>query len=436
MKQYLITRMQGGVFSFLLHGQKTVEIHCDPDATAGLLGNIYIGRIKNIAKNIGAVFIEIAPGQVCHLALKDMQSPIYTKKGASRLPQAGDELLVQVSREGIKTKYPSVSTNLTFHGKYVLLTTGNTAISVSAKLPGERREQLRNFVEYWENNKTVLHLQGAGYDDGSPYSELEHSGTSQHSELENSEHQRRPFGWLFRTNAGSASVREFVAELTALRERYETLLSQAKFRTCFSCLSSTPPSYLSRLADLYDSDAEQILTDNEKLYSEISEYLTHHQPGDLGRLVRSEDRMLPMQKLYSLEHRLEQALREKVWLDSGGYLVIQPTEALTVIDVNTGKFEGGKKTEDAFLKINLQAAIEIARQLRLRNISGIIIIDFINMKEETSKKTLLSLLENELRKDPIPTCLVDMTKLSLVEITRKKKEKSLAQCCRECAVPK
>ncbi len=407
MKQYLITRMQGRIFSFLLHDQKAVEIHCDPNETAGLLGNIYIGRIKNIAKNIGAAFVEIAPGRVCHLALKDMKYPVYTKKGASRLPQAGDELLVQISQEGIKTKYPSVSTNLTFHGKYVLLTTGNTAISVSAKLPKERREQLRDFVEQWESGKAVLEPQ-----------------------------ETREFGWLIRTNAGQASDQEITAELMQLQERYQTLLSQANFRTCFSCLFSTPPSYLSRLADLYDTDAQKIMTDDEKLYSEISEYLTQHQPGDLHKLSRYEDRMIPMQKLYSLEHRLEQALREKVWLDSGGYLVIQPTEALTVIDVNTGKFEGGKKTENAFLKINLQAAREIARQIRLRNISGIVIVDFINMKEEASKKMLLSLLDDELRKDPIPTCLIDMTKLSLVEITRKKKEKPLAQCCHECVASK
>jgi ribonuclease G len=138
-----------------------------------------------------------------------------------------------------------------------------------------------------------------------------------------------------------------------------------------------------------------------------------------------------MAKCYSLERQLEQALQERVWLNSGGYLIIQPTEALTVIDVNSGKFEGGKNREAAFLKLNREAAREIARQLRLRNISGIIIVDFINMEEKASEQELLNLLTHELRKDPIPTTLVDMTKLSLVEITRKKKEKSLAQSWQE-----
>ena len=135
-----------------------------------------------------------------------------------------------------------------------------------------------------------------------------------------------------------------------------------------------------------------------------------------------------MKKLYSLETQLSQALGERVWLKSGGYLVIQPTEALTVIDVNTGKFEGGKKREAAFLKINREAAAEIARQLRLRNLSGIIIVDFINMEEEESKEILLSELDGRLRRDPVRTTLVDMTKLSLVEITRQKRERPLAEC--------
>ena len=137
-----------------------------------------------------------------------------------------------------------------------------------------------------------------------------------------------------------------------------------------------------------------------------------------------------MKKLYSLEHQMELALAERVWLNSGGYLVIQPTEALTVIDVNTGKFEGGKKKEAAFLKISLEAAKEIARQIRLRNLSGIIIVDFINMESAESRKQLMDRLDQLLRQDPIKTVLVDMTKLSLVEITRMKREKPLAEAVR------
>jgi ribonuclease G len=172
------------------------------------------------------------------------------------------------------------------------------------------------------------------------------------------------------------------------------------------------------------------MTDDRELYEEITAYLISCQREDLGKLRFYENDLLTMVKMYSLEHQLEQALSERIWLNSGGYLVIQPTEALTVIDVNTGKYEGGKKKEAAFLKINLEAALEAARQIRLRNLSGIIIIDFINMESEESVDLLLSRLREALRTDPIQTTLVDMTRLSLVEITRKKVSKTLAESCR------
>ncbi len=389
-RKYLITRMDGRICSFLMDGHKTVEIHCDPAETADYaLESIYIGKIKNIAKNIGAAFVEIAPGVVCHLALDDMKQPVYTKKGSSKLPQAGDELLVQISREGMKAKYPSVTTRLTFHGKYVLLTTGKGKNSVSSKLPKAEKERLLSVVA--DRRKAAA------------------------------------YSWLFRTNAGGAPEELLVRDMERLSARYEAMMAHAQYRGCFSCIQKAPAAYLRRLSNLYDSEAEQILTDNRDLYRELEVYLGEYQPEDLGKLSFYQDELLSMEKLYSLETQLSEALRERVWLKSGGYLVIQPTEALTVIDVNTGKFEGGKKREEAFLKINREAAAEIARQLRIRNLSGIIIVDFINLEEDASRKLLLDEFESELRKDPVRTTLVDMTKLSLVELTRQKRERPLSE---------
>ena len=137
--------------------------------------------------------------------------------------------------------------------------------------------------------------------------------------------------------------------------------------------------------------------------------------------------MLSLNKLYSLDVRLEEALRERVWLKSGGYLIIQPTEALTVIDVNSGKSIARKKAQEHYLKINLEAAKEIARQLRLRNLSGIIVADFIDMKSDADNQTLLQTLRESVRTDRVMVQIVDMTKLHLVEITRKKIKKPLAE---------
>lgn len=398
---YIITKMGDKIFSFLQNDRHAVEIHCDQGESDTLLGNIYIGRIKNIAKNLSAAFVEIAPGQNCYLPLEDIKNPIYTKKGTSRLPQQGDELLVQISREGIKTKLPSVTTNLTLHGKYALLTTGNTQISVSSKLTKEVREKLSHFAQEQENLILSVPEQSSDFN------------------------EKRRFGWLLRTNAGTAKEALLAKDMRRLYDQYQTMIQQSGFRTCFSCIQRTPAAYLSRLSDLYDSSVEHIVTDEESLYKEIKEYLNIFQPEDTEKLSFYHDDLLPLKKLYSLEHQLSEALSERVWLKSGGYLIIQPTEALTVVDVNSGKSEGGKKKEAALLKVNKEAAAEIARQLRLRNISGIVIVDFINMEQQESKNILLALLDGELKKDPIRTVLVDMTKLSLVEITRMKKEKPL-----------
>lgn len=402
---YVVSRRGSQIFSFLLNGSKAVEIHCDACREDSILDEIYIGKVQNIVKNISAAFVEIAPGTVCYLPLEDLKHPVYTKKGTSHNIQQGDELLVQVKREGIKTKAPAVTTNLTLHGKYALLTTGNTQISVSSKLPKEEKERLLRVVK---DNSSA--------DNGS---------------LEGMSAGERAYGWLLRTNAGGASPEVIKKDLLRLQAKYEELIKTAQYRTCFSCLLARPSAYLKRLSDLYTKEVDEILTDDRELFEQMTEYFQENQPEDTVKLRFYEDRLLPMEKLYSLDRHLKEALGERVWLKSGGYLVIQPTEALTVIDVNTGKFTAGKKKEAAFLKLNQEAALEAARQIRLRNLSGIVIIDFINMEETESETQLLRTLDGALRLDPIRTTLVDMTKLSLVEITRMKKERPLHESVRE-----
>ncbi|MCD7743875.1 MAG: ribonuclease E/G [Lachnospiraceae bacterium] len=397
MNQYIICKMRGAIYSVLLEDGRAVEIHCDSEESKSALGNIYVGRIRDIAKNIGAAFVEIASGTVCYLPLEDIRNPVYVKKGSSAKPQQGDELLVQVSREAMKTKYPSVTTNLTLHGKYLLLTTGNTQINASAKLAKAEKQRLISLVKELE-----------------PEPAPEPAGA-------------RRYGWLIRTNAMGADRAILQKDMVRLLTSYESLIRGGTHRTSGSCVLSGPQRWLSRLSDLYESAAEQLVTDDEEIYHDIKNYLSVYQPEDLPKLILSTDAMQPLYKRYSLERQLEEALSERVWLKSGGYLVIQPTEALTVIDVNTGKYEGSQKNrQKAFFKINCEAAHEAARQIRLRNLSGIILIDFINMDAPEDNKELLEELDHLLRQDPVRSTLVDMTKLSLVEITRMKKEKPLA----------
>jgi ribonuclease G len=182
---------------------------------------------------------------------------------------------------------------------------------------------------------------------------------------------------------------------------------------------------LTELRNIYQEGLTDIVIEDKVIYQEVKEFLAKEQPEDLDKLRLYEDKLLPLYKLYSVESLLANALKEYVWLKSGAYLVIQPTEALTVIDVNTGKCISKKKDDEAYLKINIEAAKEAARQIRLRNLSGIILVDFINMDTKESMDVLLELFEKELKKDPIATTLVDVTKLQLVEVTRKKVRRPL-----------
>ena len=383
----IVVRKDSRILAAQMENGRACALSCYDQEEASLLGNIYVGRVQKVVKNIGAAFIEIEKGFPCYYPLDDCENPIYTKKINSPAMVAGDEVLVQVKREALKTKPPALTTNLNFTGKYLVLTTGERRIGVSAKLDRETKDRLKSLI--------------ASVSDGN-------------------------YGFIVRTNAAFAGEDEILKEAKELTILCETLIERAKYRRCYTRMYQLPAPWISLLRDTYGRSLS-IVTDDVMLYEQMKDYLTSRQPEDLPRLSLYEDQLLPLYKLCRLEREFKEALSERVWLKSGAYLVIQPTEALTVIDVNTGKYESKKKKQETFLKINLEAAQEIARQLRLRNLSGIIIADFINMEAEEDRKTLMQALEDALHRDPVKTVLVDMTALNLVEITRKKVRKPLAE---------
>ena len=364
------------------------ELSCLPAGGESILGNIYVGKVKNIAANISAAFIEIANGQLCYYALNDNDAPIFTTPKKMNTLVAGDELLVQVSREAVKTKAPTVTANLNFAGKYLVLTSGKHHLGLSSKLSPEDKQRLRTIAEPFLG---------------------------------------KDFGIIVRTNAAEASEDELRAELGELTEAYRHTVETGRNRACFSLVYKEPSAYVARLRGLRADSFNKIVTDRADIYRELKAYLTDRHPADLPKLYFYEETAPSLDSVYGLSKAFEEAGKERVWLKSGGYLVIQPTEALTVVDINTGKYTGKKKKDDTFLKINLEAARELARQLRLRNLSGIIVADFIDMEREEDKQTLMAVLASELKKDPVRTSLVDMTPLGLVEITRKKVQKTLAE---------
>lgn len=385
----VILKWKNKILSLLFKENRLLRVQAEEE-TESLLGNIYIGKVKNTVKNMEAAFVEISPEITCFLSLRDAKKPLLLNRKYDGRILVGDELPVQVDREALKTKPPGVTTALSLSGKYSVVSLGRPGIAYSAKLSQKVRERMMK--EYKEIYEAVP----------------------------------PEFGVVIRTNAKDITDSAlFEKELKGLAQALQELVENAPHRTCFSVLYRKEPAYLTGLRDIYTGDCDEIVTDREDIYEEISRYEASH-PGYLpGTLRLYEDDMLPLHKLYNVEKKVKEALGKKVWLKSGGYLIIEPTEALTVIDVNTGKSSGKKRQEEAFLKINREAAAEIAMQLMLRNISGVILVDFINMEQEESQHELMAYFGDLLKKDPVKTTLVDITVLGLVEITRRKINKPL-----------
>ena len=378
----------------IFEDHRMLEVQCIPeDAPPQILNNIYVGRVSQVVKNIGAAFVEIEKGRKCFLPLSDLKEPVYVKRMSEKQPLSqGDELLVQIVREAVKTKDPQVSTNLSLAGIYSVVTSGTHQLGVSAKLDPVRREALRKLAE-------------------SVYDER--------------------FGVIVRTNAADlegddADILTF--EIQSLQEQMQTIVSRAPFRTIYSVLYEAPPEYIRILQNQPLEPLAEVVTDDADIYKELTAFSDTHPSMKLSEKLRFyKDKQLDLHKLYAIEVQLERALRKKIWLKSGANLLIEPTEAMTVIDVNSSKNIKKKLPEEQHLQVNLEAAAEIAAQLRLRNLSGIIIIDFIDMASAEHKECLLSAMQSFVKTDPVKTEVVDLTRLGLMELTRKKTRRPLRE---------
>ena len=384
-RKVVICHYNSRIVAAILENGKIVELHFDRKKESVRLGDIYIAKVKQILPNIHGAFVEIANQQECYYATDEKYQPIFTSKIGKKPLCIGDELLVQIQKEAAGNKKPVVTGNLNFTGKYVVLTSGNQMIGASGKLSKVKKQELISFAKSYE---------GRGY------------------------------GLVLRTNAGQVDMQEIEQEIQKLEQSLLQIKGYAPTRTCFSRLWSAPSSYLALLRDISQLGLEEIVVEEGELHEEIREFLTEEQPEDLSHLRCYKDTSYPMASCYSIEHTLEHALSEKVRLNSGAYLVIQQTEAMHVIDVNSGK---SQKKKENFLAINKEAARAVAKQIRLRNLSGIIMVDFINLDTEEAQKELLSYLQNELNADSNPGNVIDMTKLQLTEITRKKTRKTLRE---------
>lgn len=385
-RKIIIVKLNHRVITVTEENGAITELHCaDGQAVneAGI-GAVYVGKVKNIVPSIGAAFIEIAPGVECYYDLRKNKMPVFTAKIGKKPLCIGDELLVQVEKEAVKTKVMTVTGNFNLTGKYAVLVHGEPGIGVSSKISKRKREAIKERLECFKTE---------GY------------------------------GFIIRTNAQEADAVLLDEEMKRLTNEYQSLLDVADKRTVFSCLKSAKKPYMEQLRNIRQEGLLSIMIEDDEIYNEVKAFLRTEQPEDIQKLTHYTDKLLPLHKLYGIESLVESILKERVWLKSGAYLVIQYTEAMTVIDVNTGKAVKKKKSDGFFMKINKEAAREAARQMRLRNLSGIIMIDFINLEDTKDSEELMDFIREELKKDTVPATLVDMTGLHLIEITRKKVRK-------------
>lgn len=385
IRKLLITEYQGRPLT-AVEEDGTIVAFSVSEEEESILGNIYIARVQNIVKNIQAAFLTFADGKTGYYSIEDNKNPLFTNPKQTAKICVGDSMIVQVKRENAKTKPPTMTSHINLTGKYAVLTVGNTRFSISSKISDT--DWKNRCMEYF------------------------------------SRYCSQTYGFILRTNAYGVNFDIIEKEIQILVASYQKICDDGIHRTCYSCLYKNPPDFINQVKNIWQEGLEAIITDKKDYYNELREYLITEQPEDIGKLRFYQDSW-PLSKCYNIEKQLERTLSERVWLKSGAYLVIQPTEALTVIDVNTGKYIGNKNHSDTSLKINLEAARELAVQLRLRNLSGMILVDFINMEKEEDNRTLLAELEKLVRKDAVKTVLHGMTALGLVEITRKKIRKPL-----------
>ena len=347
--------------------QKVIELRLEPSGKKNILNNIYVGQVEKIATNIQAAFVRLNDSVNGYLPLNQCEHAIFADGHREGQPlRPGDQILVQINRDAMKGKLPALTANLNFSGKFLVLTTGNRKIGISNKLSKEESSKLSKWLDDERN------IPDRGY------------------------------GLIARTNAADASKEEFFHELDMLKKQYEKVAVYGRNRTCFSLLYESEPFYLSAVRDIYGRDLDEIVTDISEMHTKISDYLNEFQPEKLAILNLYQDKLLPLYKLHSLESAIDEICHEKIWLKSGGFLVIQQAQKhLYPLMSTVANTPVRKKQKRPTAKSTSRQPAKIARQLRLRNLSGIILIDFIDMQNTDHQDELFHVLQKHLRKDPV-----------------------------------
>ena len=383
------------------------EVFLERASRRGLISNIYKGRVSRVLPGMQAAFIEIGMERTAFLHASDIFDPRHAGTGIEpprtenirALVSEGNEILVQVVKDPLGTKGARLTTYITLPSRYLVYMPQSRGVGVSARIEDEtERERLRAAVQ-----SSVEADENAGY--------------------------------IVRTAAEDAPGEALLADMQYLRKLWQFVRHKGLRTQPGNLVHADLPLHLRILRDLWRPDVDRVLIDKANAHREMQEFAGTFMPDAMSRLeLYGEAR--PVFELHHVEEEIQKALDRKVSLKSGGYVIIDQTEAMTTVDVNTGAFVGHRNLEETIFRTNLEAAVTIARQLRLRNLGGIIIIDFIDMEEPEHRRQVIQALERALSDDHVKTSISSVSPLGLVEMTRKRTRESLehllCQACPTC----
>jgi ribonuclease G len=381
------------------------EVFIERAARRGLISNIYKGRVQRVLPGMQAAFVDIGLERTAFLHASDISRPGEPESGdeeppgISKLVRVGDQLLVQVVKDPLGNKGARLTTFVTLPARHLVLLPRGNGVGVSSRIEDEaERERLRTVV----------------------------------GELM-AEHELA-CGVIVRTVAEDAGVDALRADLKYLVRLWEVIQERFRSSGASSLVHEDLSLPLRVLRDLVTGDVEQILVDSKQDFESMSEFARTFLPNVEPRLVCYERRR-PIFDLHGIEEEIQKALDRRISLKSGGYVIIDQTEAMTTIDVNTGAYVGHRNLEETIYRTNLEAAVAIARQLRLRNLGGIIIVDFIDMEDEEHRESVLRVLQESMDRDHARHQVTPLSPLGLVEMTRKRTRESLQHIlCEDCPV--
>lgn len=393
MTTRIIYKKENAVVSAALDNNRLTDIRINGPDGELTPGDIFVGRIDSVVDGIHGAFVSIGRERNCFLKLDRVIKPVGNRTHADGKLHAGDELLVQIERDEGRNKPATVVTDFSLTGIYVVVIHGKKEVRVSSKIEDNA----------WKN---AMRTKVAEWIDGD-------------------------YAVMLRTNSYTAEESAVRAEFEMLSNTYHQLLTAASTRAIGTKLFAGLPDYLCDFRDNKQEAPDRILTEDEDVYAAVKDFADRFRK-DYSPIIELRDRKVyPLEAEFNMRAHLTELTARKVWLKSGAYLVFDATEAMTVIDVNSGKASASKSVSSGFLSCNLEAAKEIAYQIRMRNLSGIIIVDFIDMDREEERKELMQTLKALIEPDEVRTKVVDITKLNLVEITRMKKHRPLEEDVRK-----